>query len=55
MLLGNSQLGFFYTHLVIACKFAMLVVHHQVKGDEPIYQIVDAALQVVKSKVNVAS
>jgi hypothetical protein len=33
----------------------MLLVHHQVKGDEPVHQIAYEALQVIKSKLDVAS
>ncbi len=53
--LGNSQLAFVYTHLVIAWKFAMLLAHHRVKGDELVYQIANEALQVIKSRLDVAS
>jgi hypothetical protein len=37
--LGNSQVTYIYAQLVLACKFAMLPIHHRVKGDEPIYKL----------------
>ncbi len=45
-------MAFVYTHLVLACKFVMLPVHHRMKGDEPIYQLLDEAFQVIKSRLD---
>jgi hypothetical protein len=33
----------------------MLLAHHRVKGDELVYQIANEALQVIKSRLDVAS
>jgi hypothetical protein len=48
----NSHVAFVYTHLVLACKFVMLPAHHRVKGDEPVYQLLDEASQVIKSRLD---
>jgi hypothetical protein len=29
--LANSHVAFLYTHLVLTCKFMMLLAHHKVK------------------------
>jgi len=50
--LTNSQMAFFYTHLVLACKFMMLLVHDKMKGSEPIYQLPNEVLQLIKSKID---
>jgi hypothetical protein len=55
VLLANSHVAFLYTHLVLACKFMMLLAHHIVKGYESIYQLPNEALQVIKSKVDRSS
>jgi hypothetical protein len=49
--LANSQLAFVDTYLVLTCKFVMLLAYHKVKGDEPVYQLPNEALQVIKSKL----
>ncbi len=35
------------TNLVQVCKFFMLLTHHRMKGDEPIYQLSKETLEII--------
>jgi hypothetical protein len=39
--LSGSCLAFIHSHLVKATKFPMILLDHRVKGDEPIYKLLD--------------
>lgn len=53
--LCNSHVTFIYTYLVLACKFPLLPTHHQMKGDEVVYQLLEEALEVIKFQFDVSS
>jgi hypothetical protein len=46
---ANSQVAYVGANLILACKFFMLLAHHKVKGNEPIYKLSKETLEVIQS------
>lgn len=49
--LRNSQLAYIDADLVLACKFNMLPALHRVKGDDPVYQLTNESIQVIRTSL----